>query len=91
MIFRLRAGADEQAFLTADSKLQTGFTYQQPGLIRSTTARDGGGRWLVLQMWAGEAEADAARDRGLESPLVAEFMSFVDVDSVTVDRFTGLD
>jgi len=91
MMFRLRAGVDEREFLASDSRLQSGFTYQQPGLVRSTTARGEDGRWLVLQVWAGEPEADAARDRFHESPLAAAFMSFVDVDTMTVDRFTALD
>jgi hypothetical protein len=90
-IFRLRADADERAFLAADARLQTGFTYQQPGLIRSSTARGDDGRWLVLQMWAGASAADEARDRFQESPLAQAFMSFVDVDSMTIERFIGLD
>lgn len=71
--------------------MQTGFAYQQPGLVRSTTARGEDGRWLVLQIWSTAADADAARDRFDESPLAAAFMAFVDAATLTVERFTGLD
>ena len=40
MTFRLAPGADEQAFLDADRRVQTDFAYRQPGLMRRTTAGD---------------------------------------------------
>ena len=55
MTFRLVEGADESAFLLVDKRLQTEFAYQQPGLVRRTTARGvdaQAGEWVVIDLWA---------------------------------------
>src|SRR5262245_44247260 len=50
MTFRLRDGADEAGFRAADQRLQTEFAYQQPGLLRRTTATGDDG-WIVVDLW----------------------------------------
>jgi hypothetical protein len=42
---------DEAAFLEADRAVQTGFYYQQPGLLRRTTARGSDGAGVVITLW----------------------------------------
>ena len=56
--FKLLPGADEAAFLAADKRLQAEFAYQQPGLMRRTTARATDGEWVVIDPWRSEADAD---------------------------------
>lgn len=93
MRFRLVAGADEAAFLTADARLQTEFAYQQPGLLRRTTARGEGaqaGEWLVIDLWASAEEADACAARWDADPAAQAFMAFVDRASVDVRRYRDL-
>ena len=86
MIFRLHVASDIDAFLAIDGRVQTEVSYQCPGLVRRTIARDGD-RWLVLQIWA-SADACAAGARTFESsPLSAPFMSLIDPSTITVDRF----
>jgi hypothetical protein len=61
--FRLRAGVDEGDFVAADADAQAGFFYQQPGLVRRTTARltgAGADEWLVVAWWGSADAADAA-------------------------------
>jgi hypothetical protein len=58
--FRLRDDVDEADFVAADAAAQTGFFYQQPGLVRRTTARGPDGEWLVVTWWGSAVEADAA-------------------------------
>lgn len=91
MTFRLRPGADESQFRAVDQRVQTDFAYQQPGLLRRTTARGPHGDWLVVDLWASEQEADAMSARWDAAPLPAEFMSYVDAASVDVRRYTPLD
>lgn len=91
LTFRLRPGVDEDDFLAVDRRVQTALRYQQRGLVRSTTARGGEGRWLVLQVWADAAAADAARERWRTDALGAEFDAMVDDSEVTWERFTALD
>jgi hypothetical protein len=89
MRFRLLGGADENAFLRADARLQTGFAYHQPGLLRRTTARGQGG-WIVIDVWRSEEDAEACGRRWDHDPLVAEFMSFVEPSSVATERYQPL-
>ena len=89
--FRLAPGADEEAFRQADKLVQCDFAYQQPGLVRRTTARGADGAWVVVDLWRSGADADAAEARFGQDPVTAAFMSFVDGDSVETDRYTELD
>lgn len=89
--FRLAAGAEVEDFLAADKRLQTEFAYQQPGLLRRTTAQGADGSWLVVDVWRSDADADACAARWDGDPVVAAFMALVDADSVENERFTELD
>ena len=91
MAFRLAAGAGEAEFLAADREVQTGFAYQQPGMVRRTTARGAGGGWIVIDLWQSEADADACAARWDDDPLPRRFMALVDPDSVRTARYTTLD
>lgn len=63
MTFRLRSDADEADFLQADQRVQVAFAYQQPGLVRRTTARSGDGGWIVVDLWESAPDADAMAER----------------------------
>jgi len=89
--FRLAAGADEASFLEADKRVQAEFAYQQPGLVRRTTARGGDEGWVVIDLWHSAEQADACNARWGRDPVTAAFMSFVAEDSVSVERYTELD
>ena len=85
--FRLSDGADEDAFLVADREVQSEFAYQQPGLVRRTTARGEHGEWVVVDLWRSVEEADMCSGRWGQDPVTAAFMRFVASESVTVERF----
>lgn len=94
MTFRLVDGADEAAFLAVDKRLQTEFAYQQPGLLRRTTARgvgDRAGEWVVIDLWARAEDADACAEGWDHDPLAQELMSHVDPATLEVRRYTDLD
>jgi hypothetical protein len=88
--FRLLPGADEAGFLAADRDVQTGFAYQQPGLIRRTTARGAEGEWVVIELWRSDADADAAAIRRADDPRSAAVSSVIEPSSVRLARFTEL-
>jgi hypothetical protein len=90
LVFSLVDGADESAFLAADKKVQTEFAYQQPGLLRRTTARGKSDSWAVLDIWASEEAADACNARWETDPVAQEFMAFVDPATVRTARFHEL-
>ncbi len=90
MRFRLRPGDDEAAFLAADRRVQEEFAYQQPGLLRRTTARGADGDWIVIDLWRSAADADACDARWDADPVAQAFMALVDRPSVTVERYQPL-
>ena len=87
MRFRLAAGASEAEFLQADKTLQEEFAYQQTGMLRRTTARGAGGDWIVVDLWASAANAEACAARWEADQLVRRFMEFIDRSTVTTDRY----
>jgi hypothetical protein len=94
MTFRLAAGADEAAFVAVDKRLQADFAYQQPGLVRRTTARGLGpdeGRWIVIDLWRAAEDADACAARWDADPVARELMALVDRSTVEVHRYADLD
>jgi hypothetical protein len=94
MTFRLKDGADEAAFLALDKRVQTEFAYQQPGLVRRTTARGTGktsGEWIVVDLWRSDEDADACAARWDTDDLVQELLAFVDASTIDVRRYADLD
>jgi hypothetical protein len=87
MRFRLAAGQNEAEFLQADKALQEEFAYQQPGMLRRTTARGAAGDWLVVDLWASVADSDACAARWETDPVAQRFMGFVDRSTVVTDRY----
>src|SRR3954471_20110545 len=91
--FRLAGDATEEDFLAADRQVQTQFAYQQPGLVRRTTARrdaEGGG-WIVVTVWFDAEPADAAAGRAAADRTVSAFEGLVDARSRRRERFVTLD
>lgn len=89
--FRLAAGIDESAFRAADKRVQTEFAYQQPGLLRRTTARGPDGSWMVVDLWDGDADADRGNELWGRDPATEAYTRLIDPASVTTERFETLD
>lgn len=89
--FRLAADTDESVFLDADRRVQTEFTYHQPGLLRRTTARDQQGEWIIVVLWSSQDDAEAAARRAERDGTTAELMALVDGATVETRRYSTLD
>ena len=89
--FRLASGVREVDFLTADREVQEDFAYQQPGLMRRTTARDDEGNWIVIDVWRSDSDADECSTRWENDPTVQRFMALVDVRTISNERYAQLD
>jgi len=83
--------ADDDAMRAADAQMQTDFAYQQPGLLRRTTARDDAGRWCVVTLWASHDDATAAESAARTDAVARAFWSLVDDSSISVQRYGLLD
>lgn len=70
--FELTDGVTAEAFTEADARYQQDVAYQQPGLLRRTTAVDAErpGVWCVVETW-GDADTAAAWHTGDLAPLVS--------------------
>ena len=89
--FRLGPGADEESFVAADRRVQTGFMYRRPGLLRRTTARGDGGDWLVVAVWDSVENAEATEEASRGDAAVAAFSGFVDPPTVRIGRYRTLE
>lgn len=83
--------ADEAEFLAADARMQTEFAYQQPGLLRRTTARGSDRQWLVLTMWRDDASAEAAQARARDDAIAQAFAACAEPGSLRAKRYTALE
>ncbi|HZQ28186.1 MAG TPA: antibiotic biosynthesis monooxygenase [Acidimicrobiales bacterium] len=89
--FQLAEGVEEADFLDADRRMQADFAHQQPGILRRTTARTTDGeKWVVVVLWASEADADAAATMLHSDPVAGAFMALVDPASLERTRVTTL-
>lgn len=84
------SSAELEVMHAADARMQTDFSYQQPGLQRRTTARDDDGRWCVVTLWTSLDDAVAADKAARDDDVARHFWSLVDDGSVSVQRFTLL-
>jgi heme-degrading monooxygenase HmoA len=88
--FRLAEGVTDGSFLALDRRIQTELVPNEPGFLRRTTARHGD-EWLVLTLWASDADA-AAFQRAVDGhPLQAEFEQAVEAGTLHLTRYTTLD
>ena len=88
--FRLAEGVTDEAFLALDRRIQTELVPNQPGFLRRTTARHGDD-WLVVTLWAADADA-AAYQRAVEGhPLQVEFEQAAEAGTAHLTRYTTLD
>ena len=82
---------DDDALRAADARMQTDFAYQQPGMLRRTTARGDNGDWCVVTLWESLDAAVKARTAAEADETASAFWALVDADSVRIQRFTPLE
>ena len=76
--FRLADGVAEDAFLEVDDRVRARFLYQQPGIVRATTARGSDGSWALLVVWGSEEAAESAASAAGADPAWAELTAMVE-------------
>jgi heme-degrading monooxygenase HmoA len=88
--FRLAEGVGDDSFLALDRRIQTELVPNQPGFLRRTTARHGD-EWLVVTLWASDADA-AAFQRAVDGhPLQVELEHAAEAGSLHLIRYSTLD
>lgn len=87
LTFRPRAGVSEDELLAAESRACREFTHLQAGIVRRMTAVSDDGEWLVVQLWADEATADAAAAAAATDPAIGALHALADPASLTTRRY----
>jgi len=85
--FRLAEGCAPEDFLNADKAMQQEFSYQQPGLLRRTTAKNSDGEWLVLELWSTEDAADQADSKSGDDPHARRLNELIDPSTARTARY----
>ncbi len=88
--FRLAEGVTDESFLALDRRMQTELVPNQPGFLRRTTARHGDD-WLVVTLWASEADASAYQRAVEADPLQVEFERAAEAGTLHLTRYATLD
>lgn len=89
--FQLEDDADDAEFRQANELVQAGFTYQQPGIIRRTAAKDDGGQWLVVEIWDSPESEQSSFQSWQSSPIADAYLGFINSDSIAVRQYDTLD
>ncbi len=84
-------GAAVDELVRADDAVRTRFLYQQPGLLRATTARGGDGEWAIVVLWRSDADADAAEALADADPASLALLAMADPTTVRRRRYATLD
>jgi hypothetical protein len=88
--FRLREGVSQDQFRLSDERQQMEFFYQQPGLIRRTTAVTDDGKWVTITHWDSTDEAAIAVKKGLAASVCIEAAEMIDTSTIHSDLFSTI-
>jgi heme-degrading monooxygenase HmoA len=88
--FRLAEGVTDEAFLALDKRIQTELVPNRPGFLRRTTARHGED-WLVVTLWASDADAASFQRAAEGHPLQGEFEHALEAGTLHLTRYSTLD
>jgi hypothetical protein len=88
--FRLIDDANADAYKDIDARLQTEFFYQQPGLVRRTTARSDDGTWVTIVVWSDLAAAQLAVTKSFGRKEFSEALALIDSQSIEMRRYDTL-
>ncbi len=86
--FRLKSGVSVEEFRPLDKAVELQHVSKQPGFISRESAAGDDSEWLVIVHWRSVADADASMASFANAPAAQEFMSRIDVSTMTMKRYT---
>lgn len=89
--FRLRDGADEQAFLEAEHQLRNGQIRQHPGFIKRELGKSDSGEWVMVLTWETQADAKSWGPKFMQDPAGKAFAQQLDLGSMRQNSYTIAD
>ncbi len=85
--FKLKEGADEQAFIAAERRLASGQITKQPGFISREAAKGANGEWTIILHWTSTTDAEAWTPKFMQDPDGQAFAAQLDFSSMRQDRY----
>ncbi len=86
--FKIKSGVSFGQFASLDRAVELQHVSQQPGFVARQAAKGENGEWLVVVYWTNEGHADASMASFTDAPAAAEFMAHLDVDTMSLTRYT---
>ncbi len=85
--FRLREGVTAEEYHSVDKRLQTDFFYQQPGLVRRTTACANDGSWITIIFWESVELSQLAVTKAVGRVEFSAALAMIDVSTMQTSRY----
>jgi len=87
--FKLKEGITPDEFYVVDQAVETQHVSQQPGFISRESAVSDDNEWLVIVHWRSIEDAEASMASFSSAPATAEFMSQLDIDTMSMKRYAS--
>lgn len=85
--FKLKSGVALDDFRPLDRSVEEQHVTKQPGFISRESASSDSGEWLVIVHWRSLEDAEASMANFVSAPATEEFMSKIDMKSMTMKRY----
>ncbi|MBF2720860.1 hypothetical protein IP510_13310 [Psychrobacter sp. NG254] len=86
--FTLKPNVSYTDFAKLDHTVEVDHVAKQKGFVSRESAMGKNGEWMVVVHWASLADADASMESFTKTPIAAEFMGSLDLDTMKMNRYT---
>lgn len=87
--FKLKQGVSIDEFKLLDKAVELGHVVKQSGFISRESAAGDNGEWLVVVHWQSVADADASMASFPSAKAAEQFMSNLDVNTMSMKRYVS--
>lgn len=85
--FRLKPGVTPTEFAPIDKAVEREHVSKQPGFVSRESAHGADNEWLVVVHWRSLKDADASMATFEKAPAASQFMSKIEVSTMTMKRY----
>ena len=86
--FKLAEGVTPAEFNVLDKAVESQLVSKQPGFISRTSSYSDDGEWVVVVYWQDMASADASMNSFANAPAAAGFMQNLQMEMMSMKRYT---
>tara|TARA_R110002051_G_scaffold277105_1_gene338458 strand:+ start:71 stop:511 length:441 start_codon:yes stop_codon:yes gene_type:complete len=89
--FKLKPSISYGDFAVLDHSVEVNHVAKQKGFVSRESAMGENGEWVVVVHWETLADADASMTSFTKTPMAAEFMGSIDLETMAMNRYTLVD